>query len=92
MAVDYEALALEMGGTIVPDVDYEALALEMGGTLMPVDEVVAPQEFPGSAQFGGMESAVEIPGLDPKHWARRSVHRAASATSRAYTAGHAEGH
>jgi hypothetical protein len=37
----------------------------MGGTLMPVDEVVAPQEFPGSAQFGGMESAVEIPGLDP---------------------------
>ena len=65
MAVDYEALALEMGGTIVPDVDYEALALEMGGTVMPVDEVVAPQEFPGSAQFGGMESAVEIPGLDP---------------------------
>ena len=65
MAVDYEALALEMGGTIVPDVDYEVLALEMGGTLMPVDEVVAPQEFPGSAQFGGMESAVEIPGLDP---------------------------
>jgi len=65
MAVDYEALALEMGGTIVPDVDYEALALEMGGTVMPVDEVVAPQEFPGSAQFGGMESAAEIPGLDP---------------------------
>jgi hypothetical protein len=65
MAVDYEALALEMGGTIVPDVDYEALALEMGGTVMPVDEVVAPQEFPGSEQFGGMESAVEIPGLDP---------------------------
>jgi len=65
MAVDYEALALEMGGTIVPDVDYEVLALEMGGTVMPVDEVVAPQEFPGSAQFGGMESAVEIPGLDP---------------------------
>ncbi len=65
MAVDYEALALEMGGTIVPDVDYEALALEMGGTVMPVDEVVAPQEFPGSAEFGGMESAVEIPGLDP---------------------------
>jgi hypothetical protein len=65
MAVDYEALALEMGGTIVPDIDYEALALEMGGTVMPVDEVVAPQEFPGSEQFGGMESAVEIPGLDP---------------------------
>lgn len=65
MAVDYEALALEMGGTIVPDVDYEALALEMGGTVMPVDEVVATQEFPGSEQFGGMESVVEIPGLDP---------------------------
>ena len=36
-----------------------------GGFLVPVDEVVAPQEFPGSEQFGGMESVVEIPGLDP---------------------------
>ena len=65
MAVDYEALALEMGGTIMPDIDYEALALEMGGTIMSADEVVAPQEFPGSAEFGSMESVAEIPGLDP---------------------------
>jgi hypothetical protein len=40
MAVDYEALALEMGGKIVPDIDYDALALEMGGTVIPV---VAPK-------------------------------------------------
>jgi len=62
MAVDYEALALEMGGTIVPDVDYEALALEMGGTLMPVDEVVAPE-------LGSMETAAEIPGLEQPYQA-----------------------
>ena len=57
MAVDYEALALEMGGKIVPDIDYDALALEMGGTAIPVDEAVAPQ-------LGSMETAFEIPGLE----------------------------
>ena len=38
---------------------------KFGGVPVTDEEVVAPQEFPGSAQFGGMESAVEIPGLDP---------------------------
>jgi hypothetical protein len=54
MAVDYEALALEMGGKIVPDIDYDALALEMGGTVIPV---VAPK-------LGSMETVEEIPGLE----------------------------
>ena len=38
---------------------------KFGGVPVTDEEVVAPQEFPGSEQFGGMESAVEIPGLDP---------------------------
>ena len=38
---------------------------KFGGVPVTDEEVVSPQEFPGSAQFGGMESAVEIPGLDP---------------------------
>ena len=54
MAVDYEALALEMGGTVAAVDGLEALALEMGGSILPA----------GTGTFGSMDSAEEIPSLD----------------------------
>ena len=59
MPLDYEALALEMGGEIAPDDGLEALALEMGGTLS-----TAAQTPSSTGEFGSMDSAAEIPGLE----------------------------
>ena len=76
MAVDYEALALKMGGSIMSDDGLEALALQMGGTLSSP----SAQRPSATGEFGSMDSSAEIPGLEQPYPARQPAPAPANET------------
>lgn len=62
MAVDYEKLAKQYGGTAAPSTDYDALANKFGGTLAPTKKEVNYDDI--AKQFGGA-STTPTPTTQP---------------------------
>jgi hypothetical protein len=62
MAVDYEKLAKQYGGTAAPSTDYDALANKFGGTFAPIKKEVNYDDI--AKQFGGA-STTATPTTQP---------------------------